>query len=98
MGLFDRIKNMFSLTSSDGTSPRHHHREAADFVEEQAESDQSHRDGLLGPRTAMNSGLGREVTNDPTAAAELRTSVDREDDGSKEMLIQQERRESERGE
>jgi hypothetical protein len=44
---------------------------------------------------AMNSGLGKEVTNDPTAAAELRTSADREDDGSKEMLIERERRDAE---
>jgi hypothetical protein len=46
----------------------------------------------------MNSGLAREIVNDPTAAAELRSSADREDDGTKEMLIEQERREIEHGE
>ena len=97
MGLLGRIKNMFSPSSNDDTGPRHHRREAADFAEEQAESDQSHRGGVLGPRIAMNSGLGEEIVNDPTAAAELRTSADREDDGSKEMLIEQERRDAERG-
>jgi hypothetical protein len=96
MGLFDRIKNMFSPSSSSDAGSRQHGREAADILEEQAVSDESHRSGLLGPRTAMNSGLGREVTNDPTASAELRTSADHEDDGSKEMLIEQERRDAER--
>lgn len=98
MGLFNRIKNMFSPSSSDDTGRQHHRHDAADFAEEQVETDQHTRSGLLGPRLETGGGLGRTVINDPTAAAEIRSSANREDDGSKEMLIEQERRDAEHGE
>ena len=99
MGLFSRFKNMFSPSaSSDDTGHTHDRHGAADFAGEQADADEDTRSGLLGPRLGMGSGPGASVINDPTAAEELRTSADREDDGSKEMLIEQERRDAEHGE
>jgi len=100
MGLFSRIKNMFSpSTSSSDEVHQHHHHGAADFAEEQAETDQDTRSGgLLGPRVGMGSGLGSTVVNDPAASDEIRTSANREDDGASEMLIEQERRDAEHGE
>ena len=95
MGLFSRIKYMFNPTSRNDTGPDHHRHGAADFAQEQVETDQDTRGGLLGPRLGMGSGLGSTEVNDPTAAAELRSSANREDDGSKEMLIEQERRAAE---
>jgi len=100
MGLFSRIKNMFTSSTAGGDTDHQHHRHGAtDFAEEQAETDQETRSGgLLGPRLGMGSNVGRSVVNDPTAEAELRASANREDDGSKEMLIEQERRDAEHGE
>lgn len=94
------MKNMFSpRASTDDTDHQHHRHGAADFAEEQSETDQDTRSGgLLGPRLGMGSNVGRSVVNDPTAAAELRASANREDDGAKEMLIEQERRDAEHGE
>lgn len=88
MGLFNRFKNMFSPSaSSDDKGHKHQRHEAADFTEEQAEVDQITR-----------SGIGRPMVNDHTAAAEIQTYTNREDDGSKEMLIERERRDAEHGE
>jgi hypothetical protein len=90
---------MFSPSaSSDDKDHKHHRHEAADFAEEQAETDQNTRSGLLGPRLGTGGVFGRTEVNDPTAAAEIRTSTNREDDGSKEMLIERERRIAEHGE
>jgi hypothetical protein len=100
MGLFSRFKSMFSSSvSSNDTDHQHHRHDAADFAEEQAAADEDTRSGgLLGPRRGMGSGLGSSVVNDPSAEAEIRTSANEEDDGSREMMIEQERRDAEHGE
>jgi hypothetical protein len=92
MGLFSRVKNIFNPSSSDEAG---HNHGAADLPEEQAEAQETvGRDGLLSPRIA-----GPDfAVNDPSAADQLRVAADREDDGSAEMMIEQERRDAEHGE
>jgi hypothetical protein len=96
MGLFNRFKSMFT---SSGSS-HDHGRASADLAEEKAQANETSRAGLLGPRIAEGTGhiFARTGVNDPTAEAKLRVAANHEDDGSKEMLIQKERRAAERPE
>lgn len=99
MGLLSRIKNMFSPSTSSKNANRTRRRESADLAEEKAQANETSRNGILGPRIAEGTAhtFARTGVNDPTAEAKLRVAANREDDGSKEMLIQNERRAAERG-
>jgi hypothetical protein len=102
MGLFRR-KKKYEDTSQSGedASDKHHGRESAYQVEDQAETRETlSGDAALGPRMAGGLGLpligGHFETDLPDGTDLIRAAADPEDDNAREMLIQKERESEER--
>ena len=96
MGLFSRVKHMFNSTTSDSTGHQDHHREPADPMEEQVETDEIvNHQGILNPKPSGLGPMRRFPVADPSAADAIRSGANPEDDGAATMRIEQERKDAE---